>query len=165
MHTPNEQMPDNRCIEETSIPERFQYVTMVDALRLQPYIYEMEKKIERIEYRLDRIESDVQELKSDMRGIKTDLVNTREEVRQSAHSTQRWIFGATLGSMLGGVALVVAVIAMQNSWYQQTLDRNWETANRALERIDAMQRQNDFNKYEIEHLDRKKTPAAEAGGM
>lgn len=132
MHTPNEQMPDNRCIEETSIPERFQYVTMVDALRLQPYIYEMEKKIERIEYRLDRIESDVQELKSDMRGIKTDLVNTREEVRQSAHSTQRWILGATLGSMLGGVALVVAVIAMQNSWYQQTLDRNWETANRAL---------------------------------
>ena len=74
----------------------------------------MEEKSYRIEKRLDSLENSV----SNMRW---------------------WILGTCLTTILSVVSIIIAFMQYQSSWLQLVVNRNWEIAQKSLEKIEATQ--------------------------
>ncbi|MBQ9453178.1 MAG: hypothetical protein IJU65_07815 [Desulfovibrio sp.] len=90
--------------------------------RLEYKVDGLEKSVSRLDATVSHIQNDMADMKTDMRAMRSDLFNLRY-----------WI----VGTVAAGIAIAVAVIGLQDMWYQKTLDRNWEIANKALDRIDT----------------------------
>ena len=81
--------------------------------------------------RVVRIESDIENIKGNVGEMKQDI----REIRGEVHSLRWWILGTALASFLGLAAIMIAFGQYQASWFQHSLDRNWEIALNILESL------------------------------
>lgn len=99
-----------------------------------------------ISERLSRLETHMEHIQSEVSKLRTEIGNMRW-----------WVGGACLTTLLGVSAIVIAFGQYQASWFQNSLsqtmerfekesDRNWEAAQKALERIDE-------NRYRVDRME------------
>jgi hypothetical protein len=84
------------------------------------YDGDMTKRIINIEARLGILESEVKATRQDVR-----------ELKALTASLPMWIVGTAITI----IAAMIAFDAFQATWFQQSLDRNWEMSLKALELI------------------------------
>ena len=82
----------------------------------------LDTRVANLEISVRHMQNDITEIRSDIRNIWTEF-----------HSLRRWIVGVGISVVLGLGAIVIG----QATWFQLSLDRNWEIANKALDKIDA----------------------------
>lgn len=96
-----------------------------------------------ISERLSRLETHVAHIQNEVSNLRDDMRNLRDEIG----NMRWWILSSCLATILGVASIVVAFGQYQASWFQNSLsqtmerfekesDRNWEAAQKALERID-----------------------------
>ena len=100
----------------------------------------LEGKVDRLDARLGGLETSVARLETSVAHMQGDMAEIRADMRAMRSefgSLRRWI----IGTAIAVIAIITSIIGLQDMWYQKTLDRNWEIANKALDKIDAMQKE------------------------
>ena len=88
------------------------------------YPPDMDARIDKIEVRIDKIERAIDRLISDISSLK------------------QWVIGIALASL----GITIAVLTLHTSWLIHDSNRNWETSQKALEKIET-------NLLRLERLD------------
>ena len=65
------------------------------------------------------------------------MQGTLSELKSETSSLRLWILGCSISTFLGIAAIVIAFGAYQASWFQQSLDRNWEIGLKTMDKIDS----------------------------
>lgn len=92
---------------------------VADKLEEEFYPLSMNERITKLEAKFDAFEKSVDSLRMEISNIRW------------------WILGACLTTLIGVGAIVIAFGQYQASWFQQSLDRNWEMGQKAMDKIDA----------------------------
>lgn len=83
------------------------------------YYISMNERIAKLEAKFDTFEKSMDSLRVELSAIRW------------------WILGTCLTTLIGVGAIVVAFGQYQASWFQQSLDRNWEIGQKTMDKIDA----------------------------
>lgn len=100
----------------------------------------LEGKVDRLDARFGGLETSVARLETSVAHMQGDMAEIRADMRTMRSefgSLRRWI----IGTAIAVITIITSIIGLQDMWYQKTLDRNWEIANKALDKIDAMQKE------------------------
>ena len=90
--------------------------------KLDTRVGSLEKAVDKLDTRVGSLEKAVAKLDTSMNGLEK-------------------AFSRLNTTVLTGFAIVIAVLSLFTMWFIHDSNRNWEIANKALERIDAIQKE------------------------